>query len=151
MSAFQPQDPAFEARVRDSFDRQRIMHTLGARLGRVEPGVVEIELPYRADLTQQHGFLHAGVGATVLDSACGYAAFSLMPAGAEVLSIEFKINLLAPARGERFIARAEVKRPGRTISVCTADLIAIHDGEERVVSTMLGTMMCLMDRGDLRG
>src|SRR6185503_7902077 len=98
MVEFQAQDPNFENRVRESFARQQLMQTLGATLTLVEPGAIEIELPYRIDLTQQHGFLHAGVIASVLDSACGYAAFSLMPADAEVLSVEFKINLLAPAR-----------------------------------------------------
>ena len=117
----------------------------------VEPGVVEIELPYRAALAQQHGFLHAGVVASVLDSACGYAAFSLMPADAAVLSIEFKVNLLAPARGERLLARAEVKRAGRTVSVCTADAYAFEGGQSKLVATMLGTMMCVRGREDLAG
>src|SRR5687767_9386337 len=118
MSKFQAQDPNFERRVRESFARQQLMHTLGATLTLVEPGVVEIELPYRTELTQQHGFIHAGVHASVLDSACGYAALSLMTADAAVLSIEFKVNMLAPAQGERLIARAEVKRAGRTNSNC---------------------------------
>jgi uncharacterized protein (TIGR00369 family) len=141
LSPFPVQDPDFERRVRDSFARQRVMDTLGARLVLVKPGEVEIELPYRVELTQQHGFIHAGIVASVLDSACGYAAFSLMPADASVVSVEFKLNLLAPARGERLIARAEVKRPGRTVTVCTADAFAIQDGERKLVATMLGTMM----------
>src|SRR5687768_8506856 len=112
------------------------METIGARLVRVAPGEVDVELPFREDLTQQHGFLHAGVVGTVLDSAAGYAAATLMPAAAEVLSIEFKVNLLAPARGERIIARGRVVRAGRTITVCTADAFAVQDGAERHVSTM---------------
>jgi len=151
MLKFQAQDPNFESRVRESFARQQLMQTLGAALTLVAPGVVEIELPYQAGLTQQHGFLHAGVIASVLDSACGYAAFSLMPADAAVLSVEFKVNLLAPARGERLLARAEVKRAGRTVTVCTADAFAVEGGQSKVVATMLGTMMCVRGRDDLVG
>ncbi len=146
---FQAQDPNFESRVRESFARQQLMQTLGATLTLVEPGVVEIELPYRSELTQQHGFLHAGVIASVLDSACGYAAFSLMPADAEVLSVEFKINLLAPARGDRLLARAEVKRAGRTATVCTADAYTLEGAQRKAVATMLGTMMSVRGRSDI--
>jgi uncharacterized protein (TIGR00369 family) len=148
---FQPQDPAFEARVRDSFARQRVMETIGARLVRVAPGEVDVEMPYRADLSQQHGFLHAGILSTVLDSACGYAAFSLMPADAAVLSIEFKTNLMAPARGELLIARAHVVRAGRTVTVCAADAFMVENGAEKHVATMLGTMMTLLARPGLSG
>lgn len=151
MSAFTPADPDYSARVRASFERQTVMATLGAALTRIEPGEVEIAWPFRADLAQQHGFLHAGILATVLDSACGYAAFSLMPADAAVLSVEFKINLLAPAAGERFVARAKVVRPGRTITVCEAEGWAIGNGEEKRVATMLGTMMCVRDNPTLSG
>lgn len=141
MTAFVPQDTDFEARVRASFERQRVMATIGARLLSVAPGEAEIELPFREELTQQHGYLHAGIIAAVVDSACGYAALSLMPAGAEVLSIEFKLNLLSPAKGERFVARAAVKRAGRNVTVCTGDLYAINGGAEKPVATMLATMM----------
>ena len=141
----------FEHRVRDSFARQAVMTTIGARLSRVDTGEVEIELPYRADLTQQHGFIHAGIVSTILDSACGYAAFTLMPADAAVLSVEFKVNLLAPAKGERFIARARVKKRGRVISVCDADAFAVSEGGEKLVASMTGTMMCLEGRGGLTG
>lgn len=151
MPAFTPLDPEFAARVRASFDRQVVMRTLGASLERVAPGEVEIALPYRADLTQQHGFLHAGVIATIADSACGYAAFSLMPAEAGVLSIEFKINLLAPAAGERFVARGHVVRAGRTITTCTADVFASQEGGEKLVATMLGTMMTVQGRAGVTG
>jgi uncharacterized protein (TIGR00369 family) len=117
---------------------------IGARLNLVEPGIVEISLPYRADLTQQDGYLHAGVITTVADSAAGYAAYSLMPAGSRVLSVEFKVNLLRPARGESFVARAEVIKAGRTLSVVRADVFAIGaNSEKELVATMQGTMMCL--------
>src|ERR671926_1490290 len=117
MADFTVRDADFEARVRASFARQRVMETIGARLARVAPGEVEIELRFREDLTQQHGYLHAGVVAAVVDTACGYAALSLAPAGAEVLSVEFKLNLLAPVRGEEFVARARVVRSGRNVTV----------------------------------
>lgn len=148
---FTPQDPDFEARVRRSFAQQRVMETIGARLVRVAPGEVDVELDFRDDLTQQDGFLHAGIVGTVLDSACGYAAHTLMPPGAGVLSIEFKVNLLAPALGERVVARARVVRAGRTISVCTADAFAIRDGAERHVSTMTATMMTVAGREAVAG
>ena len=137
MQEFQPQDPNFEEIVRESFGKQKVMSLIGARLSRLEPGRCEIELPFRVDLTQQHGYMHAGIVTTVLDSACGYAAFSLMPEGSSVLSVEFKVNLLAPAKGEILLAHAEVKRPGRTLTVCTADALA--DG--KVCATMLATMI----------
>jgi uncharacterized protein (TIGR00369 family) len=139
----QPPDPEFAARVRASFARQRVMETLGARLVRVAAGEVDVELPYREDLTQQHGYLHAGIVTTVLDSAAGYAAFSLMPAGAGVVSVEFKTHLLAPATGERLIARARVVRAGRTLTVCQADGFMVKDGVERHVAMLVGTMMTL--------
>lgn len=146
MSAFVPQDPAFAARVRASFSRQAVMATLGATLESVEPGAVQIRLPFRADLTQQHGFLHAGVMTAVVDSACGYAALSLMPPGAGVLSIEFKVNLLAPGEGEAVVARGRVLRPGRTLMVAAGDVFALKGGAERLVATMLATLMVVRDR-----
>ena len=148
---FTASDPAFEARVRESFARQAVMSTLGAELLRVAPGQVVIGWPYRGELTQQHGFLHAGILATVLDSACGYAAFSLMPADAAVLSVEFKIHLLAPAAGERFVARGRVIRAGRTLSVCEAEGWAVREGREKRVAHMTGTMMCVRDNPGLSG
>ena len=147
----EPLDPSYAARVRDSFQRQPVMHTFGARLARVAPGEVDIELPFREELTQQHGFLHAGVVTAVLDSACGYAALSLMPPEAGVLSIEFKTNLLAPAAGELLLARARVVRAGRTITVCTGDALMVAGGEERQVATMLATMITLRDRPGIQG
>jgi uncharacterized protein (TIGR00369 family) len=151
MTEHTPSDPSYAARVRSSFERQAVMATFGATLVRVAPGEVDIEWPYRPELAQQHGFLHAGILATLLDSACGYAAFSLMPADAAVLSVEFKLNLLAPAAGERFAARARVIRPGRTLTVCEADAWAFRNGAEKRVATMLGTMMCVRDNPTLSG
>jgi uncharacterized protein (TIGR00369 family) len=118
------------------------MKLIGAKLSLIEPGVIEITLPYRADLTQQHGFLHAGVVTTIADSACGYAAYSLMPAGSEVLSVEFKVNLLRPAQGESFVARAEVIKAGRTLTVVRADVFGIAEsGSRNLVATMQATMI----------
>src|ERR1041384_392580 len=145
--AFVAQDPAFESRVRASFSRQTFMATIGARLARVEPGEVDIELAVRDDLVQQHGFLHAGVLASAADSACGYAALSLMPAGAAVLSVEFKVNMLAPAAGDRIVARGRVIRAGKTITVCLGDVTAYAGDTERLVATLVGTMMTVRDRG----
>lgn len=143
-------DPDFERRVRDSFARQALMRTLGATIERVAPGEVTIALPFRRDHTQQHGFLHAGAAASVMDSACGYAALTLMERGAAVLSVEFKVNLLAPARGDRFEARGRVVRAGRTITVVSAELVAFGEGDEEVepavVAVMTGTMMAVRDR-----
>lgn len=133
--------------MRASFDRQRFMATIGARLARVAPGEVDIELAVRDDLVQQHGFLHAGVLATAADSACGYAALSLMPTGVAVLSVEFKINLLAPAAGDRIVARGRVIRAGKTVTVCWGDVTAYTGESERLVATMVGTMMTVRDRG----
>jgi uncharacterized protein (TIGR00369 family) len=115
----------------------------------VSPGAVEIELPFRGDLTQQHGFVHAGIVTTIADSACGYSAFSLMPASASVLTVEYKVNLLAPARGERFVARGRVTKPGRTLTVCAADVVAISGGAEKAVAMMLATLMAIHDRPGL--
>jgi uncharacterized protein (TIGR00369 family) len=140
-----PKDPRFEARVRDSFANQTFMATLGASLLRVTPGEVSIVLPVREALTQQHGSVHAGALASVLDSAAGYAALSLMPAGAAVVSVEFKLNLLEPATGERIEARARVLRSGRTLTACVAEAWAIDSaGSEKLVAILQGTMMCLV-------
>lgn len=143
-------DEGFESRVRASFARQRVMESIGATLMRVEAGAVEIALPYRVDLTQQHGFIHAGIVATILDSACGYAAFSRMPPDRAVLTVEYKINLLRPAKGSRLIARARVVRAGKTLTVCAGDAFAETDGAEAAVATMLATVMAVEQRDDLR-
>jgi uncharacterized protein (TIGR00369 family) len=125
------------------------MRTLGARLTRVAPGETEVTLPFREDLTQQHGFLHAGIVTTIADSACGYAAFSLMPPDAAVLTVEYKVSLLAPARGDALVARGRVIRAGRTLTVCVGEVVALSDGAEKAVATMLATMMTLRERPDL--
>jgi len=151
---FQPKDPHFAERVRASFVRQRAMHTLGVEITRLSAGEIELAMPYDAAFTQKHGFVHAGIMATVLDSACGYAAFSLMPADAAVLTVEFKTNLLAPAKGERFLFRAHVVKPGRTLTVCEGRAFALENGaeagsDERLVASMNGTLMALYDRPDI--
>jgi len=147
---FEPQDPDFAERVRASFARQGAMHTIGATLAEIAAGRVVIELPWRQDLTQQHGFLHAGMVATALDSACGYAASTLMAADAGVLTIEYKINLLAPARGERFRMEGLVVKPGRTISVTEGRAYALHEGREKLIATMSATVMAIFGRDGVR-
>jgi uncharacterized protein (TIGR00369 family) len=147
---FEPKDPGYAARVRASFDLQGAMTTLGATLARVEPGVVEISLPWAQALTQQHGFLHAGIVATALDSACGYAAFSLMAAGTGVLTIEYKVNLLAPAKGQRFRMVGEVIKPGRTISVAEGRAYASDQGREKLIATVSCTLMSVVGRDDIQ-
>jgi uncharacterized protein (TIGR00369 family) len=139
-----PKNLSFAEEIERSFQLQTIMALIGAELSLVEPGVVEITLPYRSDLAQQHGYLHAGVVTTIADSACGYAAYSLMPAGSEVLSVEFKVNLLRPARGEKFLARGEVIKSGKTLTVVRADVFGIgENGNRELVATMQGTMICV--------
>lgn len=138
---------AVAERIRRSFDKQQVMQTIGASLAHVAPGEVHIVLPIRPDLTQQHGYVHAGIIATIADSACGYAALSVMPDDAAVLSIEFKINMLAPADGLRLIARGTVIKPGRTIVVCNAEVHSERGDSEKLVATMTGTMMVVRGRG----
>ena len=144
---FVPTDPHFESRIRANFESQAVMGLIGARLGRVEPGFVEIEIETRSDLTQQNGYVHAGIVTTILDSACGYAAYTLMPADSGVLSVEFKVNLLAPAVGETIAARAAVKRAGKTLTVCSADAFARNAENETLCATMLATMFCVRPKG----
>lgn len=137
---FEAIDPGFEARVRDSFRQQAVMATIGAELADVAPGACEIVLPYDPGLAQQHGFLHAGIVSTVLDSACGYAAFTLMPAGAGVVAVEFKVNFLRPAVGELLIGRGRVVRAGKTLTVCAGDAFMRADGVEAHVAVMQSTI-----------
>ena len=141
MSHFDIRDPTFESRVRDSFSRQPMMRLLGAELGVVAPGQVEVVLAFRSDLTQQHGYLHAAAVTAIADNACGYAAMTLLAPGLEVLSVEFKINLLAPAAGERFVAVGRVLRPGRTLTACAAEVHAERDGESTLIAAMQATMI----------
>ena len=149
MSQWAPHDEDYAVRVRESFERQGIMATLGASLAHVDPGEVEIWLNYRPGLSQQHGFFHAGVTTTIADSAGGYAAYSLFPAGASVLTVEFKINLLAPADGERLRALGRVYKPGRTLTLCDVEVFVSKGGKEKVCAKMQQTLMRLEARGDI--
>lgn len=152
MSSATAPDGDFETRVRASFARQKIMETIGAELTMVTPGIVEIEMPFAPSMTQQHGFLHAGIISTALDSACGYAAYSLMPADAAVLTIEFKVNLLSPGKGERFLFRGTVTKPGRTIIVADGQAYAFDgDGNAKLAATMTATLMVVSGRSGIKG
>lgn len=149
MSAHVPSDPNWQTRLADSFDRQRIMAVMGITLAEAAPGRVVLGMPFHPDFTQQHGFLHAGAVTAATDSACGYAAFTLMPAGAEVLTVEFKVNLLSPARGERFRFEGAVIKPGRTLMVAEGRAFAVSGGAEKLIATMTATLMSLTGRADL--
>ncbi|MCW5774582.1 MAG: PaaI family thioesterase [Rhodospirillaceae bacterium] len=146
--AFAPLNPDYAARVRDSFARQPFMEHLGARMTAVAPGFVEIEVAARRELTQQHGFVHGGVLASIADSAAGYAAFSLMPAEATVLTVEYKLNIVRPGRGEAMVARGRVVKPGRSLFVVQADVFARSGRSEEMVVTSLQTLMRLDGRAD---
>jgi uncharacterized protein (TIGR00369 family) len=136
-----PPDPDFEARIRSSFARQGLMETIGARLLKVGPAETQIELSYSKAITQQHGFVHAGIVSTLADNACGYAAYSLMPADSEILGVENKINFLAPAKGERFVGIGRVIKAGRTLAVCSGEVWAYNSGEKTLVAVMQSTLM----------
>jgi len=146
MPRFEPKNPDYRAIATDTFDRQGAMRTLGISIARLEPGEVELSMAYSPDFSQQNGFMHAGIITAGLDSACGIAAFTLMPAGSDILTVEFKTNLLAPARGERFAFRATVVKPGRTLTFCEARAYAEQEGAETLVATMTGTLMALQRR-----
>jgi uncharacterized protein (TIGR00369 family) len=143
MSRFEARNPDYRATTMAVFDAQPAMRTLGVEMVRLEPGEVELAMGYRAEFTQQHGFVHAGIITAGLDNACGMAAFTLMPKDAGILTVEFKTNLLAPAKGERFIFRASVVKPGRTLTVCEARAFAVQAGTESLIATMTGTLMVL--------
>lgn len=147
---FKPKDEGYAARVRDSFSRQGAMTTMGAALEDIAPGRVIIGLAWTAGLSQQHGFLHGGMVAAALDSACGYAGFTLMPEGVGVLSIEFKINFLTPAQGQRFRMVGQVIKPGRTVTVTEGRAYAINDGREKLIATMGATLMTITGREDIK-
>ena len=147
---FSPKDEGYAARVRDSFALQGAMATIGASLEDIAPGRVVIALDWAAGLTQQHGFLHAGMVATALDSACGYAGFTLMPSGTGILTIEYKINLLAPAKGQHFRMVGQVIKPGRTVTVTEGRAYAIDDGREKLIATMGATLMTITGRQDVK-
>jgi uncharacterized protein (TIGR00369 family) len=139
----------FEARMRASFMRQKVMQTLGVAIERVAPGEVEFSMPFAPDFTQQHGFLHAGIVSTVLDSACGYAAFTLMAPDAAILTVEFKANFLAPAKGDRFRFAGKALKAGRTITVCEAQAFAGAGGDEKLIATMTATLMSVTGRAGI--
>lgn len=145
---FTPKNPDFAARVRHSFARQGAMRLIGAELSRVEPGRADITVAFRPELSQQHGYFHGGIVGMVADSAGGYAAFSLMPEESSVLTVEYKINLLAPALGERLIARGRVTKAGRTLTVSQADVVVIRDGRETLCATTLQTLMAMAGKSD---
>lgn len=146
--SFQAADPDFETRVRDSFARQAFMGAIGAELARVEPGAATIRLPWRGDLTQQHGFFHGGVVGTLADNAGGYAAFTLLPADHSILTVEFKVNLLSPARGEALESESRVVRAGKTLLICLSEVFALRHGGRHLCATGLVTLMGLAGRAD---
>ena len=143
---FEPKNPDYRAVATATFEAQRAMKMLGISLDRLEPGEVDLSMVYSADFAQQNGFVHAGIITAGLDSACGIAAFTLMPAGSDILTVEFKTNLLAPAKGERFAFQGVVVKPGRTLTFCEAKAYAVTDGVENLVATMTGTLMALPRR-----
>lgn len=145
-TTFKPRDPNYRDKVHGSFARQQVMQTIGIEIAELEPGRIVLTMPFNHAYTQQHGFMHAGIITTALDSACGYAAFSLMAPDAAVLTVEFKTNLIAPAKGEQFIFYAEVLKPGRTLTICEAKAFAIAEGNETLIASMTGTLMAVYDR-----
>lgn len=148
--SFEPADPDYARRVEASFSRQGIMHHLGAALYEVNPGYCEIRLPFRPELSQQHGYFHGGVVGTIADSAAGYAGYSLMPPNSSVLTVEYKLNLLSPSDGDVLIARGHVVKPGRTLVVTRADVMVAAGDKEKLCATLLQTLMCMADTPDTR-
>lgn len=146
MSEFAPKDPDFDARVRNSFNRQQAMHTLGVRIVDLSPGRITLTMDYNHDYTQQHGFIHGGIISTLLDGVCGYAAFSLMPAEVAVLTVEFKCNFLNPAAGDVFRFEGNVIKPGRSLTVCEGRAFARKDSGEKLIATMTATLMSILGR-----
>jgi uncharacterized protein (TIGR00369 family) len=147
MPRFEPKNPDYRRVAAATFEQQQAMRTLDISIARLEPGEVDLSMPYSADFTQQNGFVHAGIITAGLDNACGIAAFTLMPSGCDILTVEFKTNLLAPAKGDRFAFRAHVVKPGRTLTVCEARAFAQTGGTETLIATMTGTLMTLAQRG----
>ena len=146
MPHFEPKNPDYRAIAAATFDRQQAMRSLGISISRLEAGEVDLSMSYAPAWTQQNGFIHAGIITAGLDTACGIAAFTLMPPGCDILTVEFKTNLLAPANGERFAFRAHVVKPGRTLTVCEASAFAQAGGSETLIATMTGTLMALVPR-----
>ena len=146
MPRFEPKNPDYREIATDTFERQIAMRTLGISIARLEPGEVDLAMDYSAEFTQEHGFIHAGIITAGLDNACGIAAFTLMPVETGILTVEFKTNLLAPAKGERFVFRGVVVKPGRTLTVYDGRAYAEQDGGETLIATMTGTLMALPRR-----
>ena len=142
-NAFEPRNPDWEAIVRDSFARQKVMRLIGAEMGALAPGHCEIRLPYRDDLTQQNGYFHAGITAAIVDSAGGYAGLTVMSAGADVLTVEFKLNLLAPADGDILVAEGQVLKSGRNLVITRGEVYAIRNGQATHCATMQQTLMTM--------
>lgn len=148
MNAFNPRDPHWEARVRESFARQTFMTLIGGEIASLAPGACSVALRARPDLCQQRGFLHGGVTTALADTAAGYSAYSLMPAGSAPLTVELKINLMSPAVGERFVAKGRVLRPGRTLTIVEVDVDAEAGAQSKLIARMLATMICLENTSD---
>jgi uncharacterized protein (TIGR00369 family) len=149
-ASFTPADPDWEAKVRDSFARQGAMKTIGARLVHLEPGHAHVGVEYTDAIAQQHGYVHGGVVGMIADTAGGYAGFSMMPAGASVLTVEYKMNLLAPADGQTILAKGRVLKPGRTLVVAQVDVFAHKNGQTKLCATMLQTLMTMTGKSDGR-
>jgi len=146
---FEPKDPRFAEKVARSFARQKLMTLIGASISAIAPGTVRIDMPYNDDVTQQHGFLHGGIVAALADSACGYAALTLLPADAAILTVEYKINFLSPAFGDAFYAIGQVKKAGSTLTYTAADVVAVTGDTEKTVAALVATMMTVKNRGIL--
>jgi len=149
MTTFAPADPDYEARVRESFTRLAFMRTIGARLLKVAPGEAEIDVAVRDELTQQHGYVSAAIVTAIVDAACGYAAMSLVPAGTGVVTVEYKVNFMSPARGERLLAHGRVVKAGRALTVCAGEVHALTDAAPKAVATMLGTMAAIQGAAEV--
>lgn len=149
MMRFEVKDPDYAQRVQQSFARQGVMALLGASISRIAPGECEIRLPYRADITQQHGYFHGGIIGTIADSAGGYAAYTLMPHDSSVLTVEYKMNLLAPGDGDLLVARGAVLKPGRSLVVTRVDAVVVKAGKETLCATLLQTLMTMHGKKDL--
>jgi uncharacterized protein (TIGR00369 family) len=150
VTRFEPRNPAWEKKSREIFERQSFMRMIGARIAALSPSMCDLELPYRDDLCQQNVYLHGGVITSIADTSCGIASSTLLSADAGILSVEFKYNMMAPAAGERFIARGRVIRPGRTITIAESAVFAVKDGVETEIGRMLATMMFLENKGAMK-
>jgi uncharacterized protein (TIGR00369 family) len=143
MTKLQTLSPELEAHIRERFHRQQAMISMGASLASILPGEARIEMPFNPNFTQQDGFIHAGVITTIVDSACGYAAFTLIPTDKRILTVEFKVNFISPARGEKFIAIGKVVKAGRTLTVCSGEVLAVENGESKPIALMQATMIAV--------